>query len=239
MNIVIIQARMGSSRLPGKVLLELEGRTVLQHVVERCRSIQQADQIIVATTVEPADDAIAAECNRLGIPFFRGSEQDVLGRYYHAAVQHEATIVVRVTSDCPLLDPSLCDRVITTLIESGADYCSNDLTRTYPRGLDVEAFTMSALEDAYLNAEEPYFREHVTPYLYEQGAKFKLHSVQHDFDASHYRWTLDTEEDWRFIREVYRLMGDEAGYAWEGAAQLLQHHPELIAINKDVVQKTR
>jgi len=190
--VAIIQARMGSTRLPGKVLMDLGGETVLARVLGRLQRAIMIDEIVVATIDSAADDAIIRECQRLEVSCFRGSEDDVLDRYYQAARMFAAEVVVRITSDCPVIDPDLVDETIGTFQVQCGDYCSNSFPRTYPRGLDTEVFTMNALEQAWHNARRLYEREHVTPYLYEHPELFRLVSHQGQTDYSEYRWTLDT-----------------------------------------------
>lgn len=239
MNIVaIIQARMGSSRLPGKVLLELGGETVLGRVVRRLRRSRQISNIVVATTTEPADEAIVAECDRLQVLCFCGSERDVLDRYDQAAHANAAEAVVRVTSDCPLIDPELVDKTVELFRDEHADYASNVFPRTYPRGLDTEVFTFDALGRAWREAREPHQREHVTPYLYEHPRIFKLVSLSGAADYSHYRWTLDTREDLELLRAIYsRLDGGDA-FSWREVLRLMEREPELAELNSHVLQKT-
>src|SRR5215813_10564723 len=169
----IIQARMGSTRLPGKVLMDIGGRTALARVVARVSRASLVSDVIVATSDLPNDERIVEECNRLGVSCFRGSESDVLDRYYRAAQEFEADVVVRITSDCPVIDPQLVDDAIRVFQLHEADYASNVIPRTYPRGLDTEVFATQAMAWAWLEAREPYQREHVTPYLYEHPEIFK------------------------------------------------------------------
>jgi spore coat polysaccharide biosynthesis protein SpsF (cytidylyltransferase family) len=184
----IIQARMGSTRLPGKVLMDLAGKTVLARVVSRLRRAERVDEIVVATTDSLADDAIVPECHQLKVEYFRGSENDVLDRYYQTARVCAAGAVVRITSDCPVIDPQLVDETIRLLQQQGGDYCSNVLPRTYPRGLDTEVFTVAALEQAWREARDPSEREHVTPYFYRHPELFRLVSL----DAGHRRRSRST-----------------------------------------------
>jgi len=178
----IIQARMGSTRLPGKVLKDLEGQTMLSRVVNRTCRASLLDEVIVATTVKPADNLIMTECEKLGIPVFRGDEEDVLDRYYKAAQSYQADPIVRITSDCPLIDPEIINLVIENfLAHEDLDYASNTLPpRTFPRGLDVEVMTFDALEQAWRGDKNPAWREHVTPYIYRHPEKFKLKAVTND-----------------------------------------------------------
>ena len=202
-TVAIIQARMGSSRLPGKVLMDLGGGTVLARVVRRLQRCRQISQIVVATTGEAERRSWRMRTSADFV--FSGSEQDVLDRYYRAARANAAETVVRVTSDCPLIDPELVDETIRVFKDEHADYASNVFPRTYPRGLDTEVFTVAALDRAWREAREPHQREHVTPYLYEHPQIFRLASLSGDVDHSHYRWTLDTQEDLELLRAIYPL----------------------------------
>ncbi|MBS4537824.1 glycosyltransferase family protein [Clostridium sp. D2Q-11] len=239
--IAIIQARMGSSRLPGKVLLDICGKSVLEHDILRIKQSKEIDQIIIATTESPNDDDIVKEVNRLGIKVFRGSEEDVLSRYYHAAKENNGDIIVRITSDCPLIDPKIVDEIIKFYKDNDYDIVTNggaDLSkRTYPRGLDTEVFTFKCLEEAYNNAQEKYQREHVTPYIYEND-KYKKYFYMNDINYSKYRWTLDTEEDFELIKEIYKyLYNDRHDFYLEDIVRLMKENKELININKDIEQK--
>jgi len=236
--VAIIQARMGSTRLPGKVLKDLGGATVLARTVNRLKLAGELDEIVVATTVEPADDAIVEEADRLGVSSFRGSESDVLDRYYQAALAAEATAVVRVTSDCPLVDPRVTDEVISAFARETADYASNTLIRTYPRGMDVEVIRMDALARACREAREPYQRAHVTPYVYQNPDVFKLLSLTADADYSDHRWTVDTPEDLEFVRAVYSLAGWRENVSWKELLEIVSLSPELSQLNRHVRQKS-
>lgn len=233
---VIVQARTGSTRLPGKVLLRLGNRTVLEQVIGRCRLIPSAHEVVVATTVKEEDDAIAMVAHEAGVPFFRGSEQDVLSRYYHAARKHGFDVVVRVTSDCPFLDPDLSDAIIRHFLNNRYDYCSNGRVLTFPRGLDTEVFTFAALEEAYHQARETYEREHVTPYIYLRPEQYRLGSYENEDNQSHHRWTLDTPEDWQLIQEIHRRL--PAGSTdWRDILVIVKDYPELSRINAHIEQK--
>lgn len=238
---VIMQARMGSTRLSGKVMKQLFGKTVLEHDIERIRQCVQVDDIIIATTVNDTDDIIAEEARRLGVKCYRGSETDVLSRYYLAAKEYPTDIVVRITSDCPLIDPHVVDEIIGFYKVNQYPYVTNGSVRpgqgTYPRGLDTEVFSFRGLEEAYYNATESYQREHVTPYFYEDGKEIYIYKREPNY--SHYRWTLDTEADWNFITEVYRyLYKGVHDFYMEDILRLMEEHPELYEINKDIKQKT-
>lgn len=233
---IIIQARTSSTRLPAKVLKKLPengGRTVLEHVTGRCLKTS-ADEVIIATTTEAADKAIYDAAAKIGARAFRGSENDVLGRYYLAAKESGLDAVMRITSDCPCHDPALLDSMITRFKESSTDYLSNTLTRTYPHGLDAELFTFAALEKAYEEAELKPYREHVTPYLYKSGL-FKTEQFTQSSDTSHLRVTLDTPEDYALLCAVFSFLGDDFGLS--ELEKLYADNPWLSLINKTVVQK--
>jgi len=228
---------MGSGRLPGKVLMDLGGESVLARVVQRVRRAVLVQEVIVATSVSEKDDAVVAECRRMQVPCFRGSEHDVLDRYYKCAQSHAAGSVVRITADCPLIDPDLVDATIRTFLDEPCDYASNALVPTYPKGLDVEIFTMTALARAWRAASQSYEREHVTPYLYEHPELFRLVSVTADADHSQYRWTLDTAEDLGLLRKIYASLGNRDDFGWREVLQLMRREPELAEINAHVPQK--
>lgn len=237
-TLAIIQARMGSSRLPGKVLMDLGGGTVLARVVRRLERSQQISRVVVATTSAPVDQAIVSECERLQVPCFRGSEDDVLDRYYQAARLYPAGAVARITSDCPLIDPQLVDETIRVFRDEQADYASNVFPRTYPRGLDTEVFTCAALERAWREAREPYQREHVSPYLYQHPERFRLASVSGDVDHSHYRWTVDTPGDLELLRTIYSRFDNCDDFHWQDVIALMEREPELAELNSQVLQKS-
>lgn len=239
--VVILQARMGATRLPGKPLKKVLDRALLSYQLERLRRAKDVDQIVVATTIKPADDQIVDLCRKEGIPYFRGNEDDVLDRYYQAAKQYGADIVVRVTGDCPLIDPVEVDRVITYFIahQPGCDYASNSLHRTYPRGLDVEVFSFKQLENIHSLAKTPSEREHVTPYFYLHPERFVLGSVENMTDLSHHRWTVDTPEDFDLIsRIITALYPVKPRFGMQDILDLLHLHPDWIKINSNIIQKS-
>jgi len=241
--VAIIQARMGSTRLPGKVMRDLEGKSVLAHVVERVQACAGIGAVVVATTTQPADLAVEREALQRGAFVFRGSEDDVLGRYAEAARLHGADVVVRVTADCPLLDPQLMSEMLEHFLaapKNGGqiDYLSNTLARTFPRGLDLEVFSFSALARAHREAVEPYQREHVTPYIWQHPELFKLEQYRAAADHSTLRWTLDTEEDWNFLAAVFGSLRQSGAATTTAAVHgLLEERPELQRINAHVKQK--
>nr|MCU0926265.1 glycosyltransferase family protein [Hydrogenophaga sp.] len=205
---IIVQARMTSTRLPGKVLLPLAGEPMLTRLVERLRRVQRADGIVIATTTNTTDDAIAKLSEQLGVPCHRGSEHDVLSRYADAARLHGADVVVRITSDCPLIDPALIDQVIAVYQESDCDCVSNMLPPTWPYGMAVEVFSAAALAEAHAEAGQPAEREHVTPFLYAHPERYRLRNVTSPVDLSHHRWTVDTPEDYELVRRLFEALVD-------------------------------
>ncbi len=233
-TVAIVQARAGSTRLPRKVLKTLSDRTVLGHVLERCQAISSVDQVIVATTTLPEDEVICLEAERNGIAFHRGSSEDVLSRYYGAAVAAQADIVVRITSDCPLLDPEVSNGAILDFLNGDYDYSTST---GFPRGLDTEIFTFQSLERAFHAAELDYEHEHVTPYLYGHPELFKLHKYVSSRDHSEYRLTLDTEEDWTLISKIYERLYNGQIFGLSEVLDLLEKEPGLAEINQHIRQK--
>ena len=237
-TLAIIQARMGSGRLPGKVLMDLAGESVLARVVRRLGRSREIDRIVVATTSATADDPIAQTCESLRVACFRGAEHDVLDRFYHAAHANAADVVVRVTSDCPLIDATVVDETIQLFRDQGADYASNVFPRTYPRGLDTEVFTLAALDRAWSDAPEPHQREHVTAFFYENPHKFRQASMTGVADFSRYRWTLDTPDDLELLRTIYSRFNGRDDFSWQEVIHLMEHEPELADLNSEVLQKS-
>jgi glutamate-1-semialdehyde 2,1-aminomutase/spore coat polysaccharide biosynthesis protein SpsF len=235
---VIVQARMGSTRLPGKVLADVHGHPVLWHVVTRARRARTVNAVVVATSEREQDDPIAEFCQRHDIPCARGSEDDVLDRYYRAAREHRADVVVRVTGDCPLLDPAVMDRVVETYLQGDFDYVSNTLRPTYPDGLDTEVFSFAALEGAWRDAHLPAEREHVTLYIRASG-RFRTGNVTSDVSPSmrDLRWTVDEPADLEFVRRVYSRLGQEGRpFGWREVLRLSEEHPDLMQINAGSVR---
>ena len=207
MTVAILQARMSSTRLPGKVMKPLAGRPMIERQLERLRRCVTLQRIIVATSLEASDDPLAAHLGALGIDVFRGSLTDVLDRYVAAARAFKiAGQVVRLTADCPLADPEVIDACVRLHAELGVDYCSNGRRRTFPHGLDVEAFDLDALLVAHREATDPYDREHVTPFLYRNPDRFTQGELVQARDESHLRWTVDTPEDFAFVERVYAAL---------------------------------
>ncbi|MGQ0534485.1 MAG: cytidylyltransferase domain-containing protein, partial [Methanobacteriota archaeon] len=201
--IVIVQARFGSTRLPGKVLAEVGGRPVLIHVLQRAAAIEPRARVVLATTEAAADDATAAAAERAGFAVFRGSEDDVLDRYYQAWRRFGGDPVVRVTADCPLLDPSVSRRVLDRVLRGDVEYASNLRPNSYPDGLDTEVATGAALECAWGEAERRADRENVMPYIWLRPERFRIANVVGERDLSERRWTVDEPEDLAFVRAVF------------------------------------
>jgi len=235
--VAIVQARMGSTRLPGKVLKNLAGETMLARVVGRLHRSNRIDDVLVATTDESTDDAIVDECRKLSVRVSRGDQDNVLDRYFNAAKFVSADVIIRITSDCPLIDPQITDKTVQAFLDSSPDYAANTIVRTYPRGLDTEVMSMNALARAWQEARKPYEREHVTPYIIEHPDEFKILSVSGDQDYSAHRWTVDTPEDLEFVRAVYDRLKSKAMFSWRDILDLLDHEPELFELNGHVVQK--
>jgi spore coat polysaccharide biosynthesis protein SpsF len=237
--VTIIQARMGSTRLPQKVTRDLTGEPVLARVVNRVKRTKTIDKVVIATTTNPQDDALVSLCAQYGWPSYRGSEDDVLDRYYRAAWEHQAEVVVRVTSDCPLIEPEVIDLVVQVFLESQPelDYASNTLPpRTFPRGLDTEVISFAALERAWQRDKDPAWREHVTPYIYRTPDQFNVRAVTNSTDYSDMRWTVDTLEDLEFVRRIYTHFGHDQ-FSWRDVLALLAQHPDWQEINRHVEQK--
>jgi len=234
----IIQARMGSTRLPGKVMMDLAGQLMLVRVVNRVRRASRLDEVVVATTTNPNDDSIVDLCQERGWQFFRGNQEDVLDRYYHAASAFRADVVIRITSDCPLIEPEIVDRVVNEFLSHypQVEYVSNNLQRTFPLGLDVEVMSFGALERAWQEDSNPSWREHVTPYLRRHPKKFRTRNVDNDIDYSYMRWTVDTIEDLTFVRKIYNYFQNDT-FTWREVLHLLETHPEWLEINRHVQQK--
>jgi spore coat polysaccharide biosynthesis protein SpsF (cytidylyltransferase family) len=232
---VIIQARMGSRRLPGKTMADVAGAPMLSHVVRRAAAIPGIERVVIATTPQPADRVIVDFASRNGIPVFVGSEDDVLDRFHQAARHVGATVVVRVTPDCPLLDPAVSGLVLARYLQDGTlDYVSNTQPPSFPDGLDTEVFSFQALEVAWQNSVLRSEREHVTPYLWKRPELFRTACVHHDRDLSAMRWTVDEPRDLEFVRKVYDHLGTDRCFAMEDVLDLLRRHPGLAATNAGV-----
>lgn len=235
-TVAIVQARTGSTRLPSKVLAEVCGKPLIQRVLERTRQAALLDDVCLATTLSPADDPLAGLAQGLGFAVFRGHEQDVLDRYYQAALGLKAETVVRITGDCPFVDPGLIDACVRARQEAGCDYLSNAYPdASYPDGLDVEVFTFAALERAWREAALPSEREHVCPYIWKNPGKFRLAGLKHGQDLSHLRWTVDEPRDLEFARALYALLPEPDGrFGLRELLALLEASPDLARLNSGI-----
>lgn len=240
--VAIIQARMASSRLPGKVLANLGGQPVLAWVVRRAGRAAGIHQVVVATSVATEDDVIAAFCKDNGVACSRGNQHDVLDRCTQAARQYDADVIVRLTGDCPLIDPGMLAENLRTFLSTQPplDFAANRLPghRTIPIGLDAEFCTRAALETAWREAQAPHEREHVMPFLYEHPERFNILHIKHHPNYSQYRWTVDTPEDLELLRQVVSHFPDDT-VSWKDVLALFKAHPQLAAINAGVRHKTQ
>ena len=239
----IIQARMGSTRFPGKSLIEFGGKSLIQHAVERAKAASRVDQIIVATTTSEKDDCLADYVvQKLGMPVFRGHETDVLGRYAAAAQTFGGDVIVRLTGDDPLKDPAIIDLVIGHMVASGDtyDYVSNTILPTFPEGLDCEAMVAERLQEAAAEATKSYDREHVTPFFYNNPDRFRIFNVALPFENhSQVRWTLDNEADLYYFRELFKLIDSDRILPWRDVLAVVNQHTELTRVNATSIRSDR
>jgi spore coat polysaccharide biosynthesis protein SpsF (cytidylyltransferase family) len=232
----IIQARLGSKRLPGKTLMTIEGDTLLGHLIRRVKECKLVDYIIIATTKRSDDDEIVNFAKTHDLGFYRGNEEDVLDRFYKTAIEFDVETIVRVTPDCPMLDSRVTDLVISYYLKGDYDYVSNAIRPTYPDGLDTEVFSFQTLEKAWLQAKLPSEREHVTPYIVKNPGIFRLFNVRKDGeDLSWMRWTVDTEKDLQFVSRIFaELYTTEEIFHMDDVVRLLKKKPELRKINEGI-----
>ena len=247
-TICIVQARMGSSRLPGKVLLPLMGETVLWHIYQRLNIIDEIQNTVIATSTEAQDEKIVSYCESRAIPVHRGSENDVLDRFYKAASAFKADAVVRITADCPLVDPQIITKLISTFrggsfdhcgIAAGAGVANDEKINRYPDGLDAEIFTMKSLKDAWTESTKTLHREHVTPFIWQQPDRYELGKLACDQgDLGQHRWTLDNQEDYELISWIYEHLHSESSqFGMNDVLELLATHPEKQQLNKHLIGK--
>ncbi len=228
----IVQARLSSTRLPGKVLKPILGKPMLWHMLDRLKNSRLIDKLIAATSNRPDDTELAEACEQYGIDCFRGSLNDVLDRFYHASRSLSAETVVRLTGDCPLIDVDVVDRVIDLFQSSPCDYATNTNPPTFPDGLDVEVISMTALETVWHEANLPSEREHVTPYIRKHPDRFRCLNLTHETDLSGMRWTVDEPEDFELVTKLYEaLYPDNPDFNMRDVVQYLKLHPELSALN--------
>ncbi len=233
--LVIVQARLGSTRLPGKTLEKIAGRPMLELVLDRAKAIPGIDGLVLATTDRPQDAALVEVARKRGLPWVRGSEEDVLDRFHVAVTEYPADVIVRISPDCPLLDPRVAGKVLATFQETPAQlrYVSNVNPPMFPDGLDTEVFSREALETAWREAELLSDREHVTPFIRKQPQRFNVENVPNDTDLSWERWTVDTASDLEFVRQIYEALCPSGLriFGMEEVLKLLRKHPELRKIN--------
>lgn len=239
-TVIILQARMGSTRLPGKTMKPILGRPLLSFVIERLQRCACQDQIVVATTNKPLDKQIIDFCRREKVDYFIGEESDVLDRYFQAAQAYGADIVVRVTGDCPLIDPAVVDEVVKFYVDHYPkyDYVSNVIDRSYPRGMDVEVFSIRCLEALKRYAVTPEEKEHVTLYVLNHKDRFSTYSIVNKHDISQYRWTVDTKEDFLLIQNIIEaLYPINSQFAMKDILKVLDEHPDWKELNTHIKQK--
>lgn len=232
----IIQARCGSTRFPNKIFVDIDGKPLLWHVVNRLKYAEMIDAIIIATTVNPKDDKIEEWCKAESVKRFRGSEEDVLNRYYSASVEFPSDVVVRVTADDPFKEPKVIDKVIRKLIDEKLDLVTNNFPPSFPEGLDCEAFTFEVLELMEKTTTDSFEREHVTQYVYHNPDKFKISNVASETQLSSYRWTIDNIEDYEMVKTVYakRDKGAKGILLMDEIFEILNNNPGISNINSQV-----
>jgi spore coat polysaccharide biosynthesis protein SpsF len=235
----IVQARMTSTRLPGKVLKNVLGKPLLEYQIERLNRVPLLDELIIATTTNREDDPVAKLCDKLGIATYRGSELDVLSRYYEAAMLYKADVVVRFTADCPIIDPDISGDVIGHYLENARelDYCGMDMS-SYPRGTDTEVCSFNTLKEAYDEGHSRSDREHVTAFIHTRPDRYNIWRAQSGRDWGKYRLTVDTPEDFVLIKEIMeRLYPVNRYFGLSDVIELLESNPELPEINAAIRQK--
>lgn len=232
----IIQARCGSMRFPNKVFADIDGKPLLWHVVNRLKYAGLIDDIVIATTTASKDDAIEAWCREEKIHYFRGSEEDVLNRYYSASLAYPSDIVVRITADDPFKEPAVIDKVVKKLVDESCDLVTNNFPPSFPEGLDCEAFTFGTLETMERQAADPFEREHVTQYVYHNPDRFRIGNVVSERPLSSYRWTIDNQEDYDMVKAVYakRAFGSGGILLMDEILEILKANPEIAQINSGV-----
>lgn len=238
--VATIEARMTSSRLPGKILRPILGKPMLELLIERLSNVNKIDQIVVATTENSTDDIVEQLTRSLGYSCYRGSEDDVLERVLEAAQYNNADIIVEITGDCPLIDPKVISRLIEIYVHNSYDYVSNTLKQTYPNGLDTQVFSLKILQEVAQLTQDPVDHEHVSLYIYEHPEKFLLFNLESDIPEKYWdlRLTVDTIEDFELIRTIFEeLYPKNPNFSLEDILFLFEMRPELYEINKHIQQK--
>ena len=231
-TVAIIQARMGSERLPKKVLADIHGQPMLFWLLKRIKSVDSIDEIVVATTECSSDDFLVQWLKNINVKFFRGSVDDVLHRYYETALKFNADIIVRITADDPLKDPSIISQAIQELKDNQLlDYCSNTIEPTYPEGLDIEVFKFTALKKCHFEAKLFSEREHVTPYIWKNKHLFNVKNFKYNQDLSYWRWTVDKPEDLTFMRSIFEHFKEDPLVGFEKVVDYIKLNPYLLTIN--------
>jgi spore coat polysaccharide biosynthesis protein SpsF len=239
-TVAIVQARMSSSRLPGKIMRPVVGKPLLELLVERLKRASRVDEVVIATTTNDGDDQVESLTQRVGIGCFRGSEHDVLDRVLGAAHAAQADVIVEITGDCPLIDFQVIDKLVDVYQANDFDYVANVLKRTYPRGLDTQVFATTVLEEVARLTDDPVDHEHVSLYIYQHPERFKLHNVESGLPEEFWdlRLTVDTAEDFELVRQIYEeLYPVNPAFTIHDVVGLFQRRPELRAINQHIVQK--
>ena len=231
---VIIQARTGSKRLASKVLMNVENKPLICHVIDRIKKTSLTDQIILATSNNSDDQILLKIADDENIIGFAGNENDVLDRFYHAGLKHNAELIIRITADCPLIDPSLVDKMIEFYDKHDYDYVSNTVERTFPDGLDVEIFPFSVLEKTYTQAKWSSEREHVTPYIIKNNGLFKIFNYKNEIDLSHLRWCVDEKRDLVMIQKIFQEMRPKTFFTTDDVLNLLSKKQDISKINSKI-----
>ena len=231
--VAIVQARMGSTRLPGKVLKKILGKPMLWHIVNRVEKSRYVNTVIIATTMDKKDDAIEGFADEYHLGIYRGSENDIVDRYYNAARKYHADVIVRIWGDCPLIDPEIIDKVIEQFLSNNADYANNSKPHTFPFGMNVEIYSFNTLERIWKETKDPFFREYPFEYIYANQNSFKAVYVKNDVDLSDLHWTVDYIEDFDLVTKIFEnLYSTERVFNMNDILNVMNKHPELREMNK-------
>ncbi|MHA7733139.1 cytidylyltransferase domain-containing protein [Nitrosopumilus sp. S6] len=233
---VIIQARTGSSRLPRKVLSKIQSKTMIWHVINRAKKIKNIDQIVLATSSHSSDRILVKIAKNEKIFSYTGSEKDVLDRFYNASQEFDADPIIRITADCPLIDPNLISKMLSFFQENKFDFIANNINPTFPDGLDASIFSFSTLEKTWKKAKLRSEREHVVPYMIKQNSNFKIFSYENSTDLSHYRWTVDEKDDLIFVRKIFRLLKPNFLFSTKDILKIIKQNPNLLKINSGITR---